>query len=236
MGLSNERLVDWVPTLLTFDPSTGDLLYVVYNPGGVPISRKLTIGDLFENMAYPINIYNLGRKGSASYERSFMKWEGNILKIGTEAAGTGVVRGIQLGNTLFTPEGGIAVRLTNKTGAPSVKGTIVSTSATTDNAFKIENDEYDGIGAVYEAGIADGSLCFVVVSGICEVLLKDTTASTRGNWVYADPTDGRANATLAAPPGGGIPEHDAHFKEIGHCLESKLAGVNVLAKIIMHFN
>jgi len=29
---------------------------------------------------------------------------------------------------------------------------------------------------------------------------------------------------------------DSHFREIGHCLESKEAGTDVLCKIALHFN
>jgi len=137
----------------------------------------------------------------------------------------------------FTEEGGFAVLLTNKTGSASVKGDLVEASASTDNAFAQAGvSDTHPIGVVYEAGVADGSECWVVVSGIAEVLLKDTTAATRGYWVMTSDTAGRADATLAAPPGGGISELDQHMREIGHCIESKTAGTDVLAKIVMHFN
>jgi len=133
----------------------------------------------------------------------------------------------------FTEEGGFAILLTNKTGAASVKGTIVEADTTTDNAFKASAASSDDpIGIVYEAGVADGSECWVVIYGIAEVLLKDTTASTRGYWVMTSDAAGRADATNAAPPGFVA----SHFQEIGHCIESKTAGTDVLAKIVMHFN
>ncbi len=137
----------------------------------------------------------------------------------------------------FTPEGGIAVRLINKTSAPSVKGTIVVADSTTDDAFKVATgSDPDCIGVVYDDGVADGSECWVVTFGIAEVLLKDATASTRGYWVQASDTGGRADATNAAPPGGGVTEIDRHFTEVGHCIEFKNAGTNVLCKVVMHFN
>lgn len=138
----------------------------------------------------------------------------------------------------ITAEGGLAVLLTNKTGGNSVKGQIVAASDTVENAFMtVVADDYDPIGAVYESGIADGSECWVVVYGIAEVLLKDATTSTRGYWVrISSDTAGRADATAAAPSGGTIGEIDAHFREIGHCFESKEAGTDVLCKIIMHMN
>jgi hypothetical protein len=133
----------------------------------------------------------------------------------------------------YTVEGGLAIRLINKTGSASVKGQLVSPSAGTDNAFdtSIASDT-EMIGIVYEAGVADGSLCWIVVVGIAEVLLKDTTAATRANWVSSSSTAGRADATAASPPGA----DPSHFQEIGHALESKSGGTDVLCKVKVHFN
>jgi len=128
------------------------------------------------------------------------------------------------------------IQLINKTGVSSVKGTLVSASQTTDLAFGIQTSEYDTIGVVAEDGKADGESTLLAVHGIADVLLKDGTASTRGYWVKADAIDGRANATQALPAGGTIAAIDDHFKEIGHCLESKASGVNVLCKVMLHFN
>ena len=139
-------------------------------------------------------------------------------------------------NFMVTPEKGIAVKIVNKTGAASVKGMLVETNETTSGGFEELGDLYDCIGIVYESGIADGAECFVVISGIAEVLLKDTTASTTGNWVKAADTNGRADATLALPSGGTIAQLREHFQEIGHCIETKTAGTDVLAKIVLHFN
>lgn len=137
----------------------------------------------------------------------------------------------------ITPEGGIMVKLTNKTGVNSVKGTIVMVSAGTDNAFDVNGGNgAQPIGIVYDDGIADASECWVVVSGIAQVLLKAMTASTRGHWVEVSDAAGRADATAAAPPGGGVPELDIHMQEIGHCLESQGAGADVLCLCVLHFN
>ena len=133
----------------------------------------------------------------------------------------------------ITPEGGQVIKLTNKTGGASVKGTLVEADSTTDNAFELsEADCEEVIGVVYEDGVADGSECWVVVSGIAEVLLKNSTASTRGYWVASSDTVGRADATNSAPPGFVA----THFQEIGHCLESQGADTDVLAKCMLHFN
>lgn len=136
-------------------------------------------------------------------------------------------------SSYITPEGGFAVRMINKTGANSVKGTIVMASTTTNNAFQSAGtDQIDPIGAVYDSGVADGSYCYVVVGGIAEVLMEDNVAAVNEYWVRTSSNQaGRAYMIANSPPTQTI-----HFQEIGHCIEAKVAGTNVLAKIIMHFN
>jgi hypothetical protein len=138
----------------------------------------------------------------------------------------------------LTPEGGIAIALTNKTGSASVKGELVEASTGTDNAFEqMSADSNHPIGAVYEAGVADGSECWVVIYGRCQVLLEDGTAATRGYWVRTSENDaGRCDATNSGPAGGTIGALEAHMCEIGHCLESQGSGTDVLCYIMMHFN
>jgi hypothetical protein len=127
-----------------------------------------------------------------------------------------------------TPDGGFAVRLTNKTGSASVKGTIVSADTTTDNAFKVAaGDSVTPCAVVYEDGIADGSECYVVVAGIAEVLVSAGDATTHGDWMGVSATAGLAASS------GGEGAGAAHDREIGHALESKGAGVNV--KVVLHF-
>ena len=134
----------------------------------------------------------------------------------------------------ITPEGGYAIRLTNNTGAPSVKGTIVTASSAVDNAVVLQNNEFDAIGPIYEDGIPAGEEVYVVIAGRAQVLLQDSTACTRGNLFICSPTDGRALAI--ANPGSGLPAVETHFKEIGHCTESVTAGTNKLAWAVVHFN
>lgn len=138
----------------------------------------------------------------------------------------------------FTDEGGLAVRLTNKTGAASVKGTLVGAGTTVAKSFEINPaDNPKPIGVVYEDGIADGELCWVVTAGLCQVLLEDTTAATAGYWVKVSDNDaGRADAQNLSPPGGTITALEDHLSEIGHCLESVSAGTDKLCWILMHFN
>lgn len=80
----------------------------------------------------------------------------------------------------ITPEGGITVRLINKTGAPSVKGSVIHASSTVNGAFALAVvDVPDPIGIVYEEGVADGDPCLVVISGIADVSFIGNT--TRGH-------------------------------------------------------
>ena len=133
----------------------------------------------------------------------------------------------------FTAEGGLAVKYYNKTGARSIKGTLVEIETSLDNSITtVAADAYDCIGAIYEDNVPDGSYVWVVVAGTAEVLLKDSTASTRGNWVKVSDATGRADATSGVPS---PPTAAEHFKEIGHCLETQTAGTDVLCKINMHF-
>lgn len=138
----------------------------------------------------------------------------------------------------FTEDGGLAVLLTNKTGAASVRGAVVHPSATTDDAVELESaDGLDPIGVFLDSGVPDGDPAWVVVSGTAYVLLQDSTASTRGYWVRTSTTTaGRADATNAGPPGGTVQALETHAKEIGHCLETKTGGTDVLAKCLLHFN
>ena len=133
---------------------------------------------------------------------------------------------------MMTPEGGFAILLQNRTNLVSVKGTIVRASDGFDLGVSgTPTDSDEPIGVIYNSGVPEGSMVWVVISGIAEVLLKDGTFSTQGNWVYCSDVIGRADASNADPLG--VPQH---WREIGHCLESKGAGTDVLAKVVLHFN
>lgn len=140
--------------------------------------------------------------------------------------------------SMLTPEGGTAVRVINKTGSASVKGTVVGASSTTDDAFEtVAANGVDPIGAVYENGVADGDYCWIVRHGRCQVLLEDSTAATRDYWAKVSDTQaGRADITNAAPPGGTIVALEDHFSELGHGAENVSAGTDKLAYIWMHQN
>jgi len=136
-----------------------------------------------------------------------------------------------------TPEGGFAIRLTNKTGGASVKGHVVQSSATT--AFgvaKIVVDDPDPIGVFYESGIADGAEAWIVVSGIADVyFVGNTTLNHLARGFLT--ADGGAyvigQALSEAVPGSPFAS-DKHFYEIGHVLEARVGAG--LAKVCLHFN
>ena len=139
------------------------------------------------------------------------------------------------GNGRLTKEGGFAVRVINKTGAPSVKGHILEAEGTTDNGVeKAGINDPDPFGIMYDNGVPDGGGCWMVVSGIAEVLYG--TVVTRATFSRVPVTaDGIAaglavNEALPAPPFS----TDKHFMEIGHPIES--IGAPGLAKTVLHFN
>jgi hypothetical protein len=140
-----------------------------------------------------------------------------------------------IGYDSATNERGFLLKFINRTGGSSVKGTLVSPSTSADREVIKQANEYDMIGVVQEAGVAEGSEMWVwTVGSVCQVLFKDTVAATRGNILLAADTDGRAIDTTN--PGSGLPGTDTHFKECGHVLESKSAGTDVLALASIHFN
>lgn len=133
----------------------------------------------------------------------------------------------------LTPEGGLAVKLTNKTGAASVKGTIVSVSTGTDNAFALSAVDASGcVGVVYETDIADAAECWVVVKGIAQVLFTNNV--THGMYarpgVAADTGEVAGKAVGAAIPAATF-NTDAYLARFGFVLESKNAGS--LAKVLL---
>lgn len=137
---------------------------------------------------------------------------------------------------MVTPEGGIAVKLTNNTGAVSVKGALVTTSsAVAMGVVLVAVDIPNPIGVFYESGVANGAEAWVVVSGITEVLFVGNT--TRGHlargFITGDSGYVAGRALSEAVPTSPFAS-DKHFYEIGHLLESRVGAG--LAKIVMHFN
>lgn len=137
---------------------------------------------------------------------------------------------------MSTPEGGHAVLMTNKTGANSVKGEVVTTGSTVDNSvIKVVVDVPNPIGVFYESGVADGAEAWVVISGIAEVYFIGST--TRGQFARGFIT-GDAGYVAGQALAEAVPTApfatDKHFYEIGHILASRTGAG--LAKTVLHFN
>ena len=136
-----------------------------------------------------------------------------------------------VGNSYFkiTPEGGFAVRLTNKSGAVTVKGQIVSHKGTVARAFDLTAvDANHCLGVVYESGIEDAAECWVVVSGIAQVLMKN--AATMGHIcrIPLNTDDGEA----AGYAMDAAQSSSASVYKIGDVLET--AAAEVLCKVLLH--
>jgi hypothetical protein len=142
-----------------------------------------------------------------------------------------LITALQAKTYYITDEGGISTDLINNTGVPTVRGTVVRACTVLDRAFLVAPaDSVEPVGIVYDDGVAQGSLCRVVVAGRAQVLVKDGVSASNGNWVSVSDVAGRADTSSAAP------NPVTHFAEIGHCLESTGPGVDVLAFISVHFN
>ncbi len=138
----------------------------------------------------------------------------------------------------ITPIGGIAIKLTNKTGNDSIAGQLVRADTSTNDAVKlVPADGEECFGVFLDSGISDGSEAWIVISGIADVAMEDNTTATRGNWVRTSVTEiGYADATNALPPS---PAAFSHFNEIGNCIETVTStgeGTHVLARCVLHFN
>jgi len=134
-----------------------------------------------------------------------------------------------------TPEGGLARQVINKTGAASVKGNIVRPHNTVANGVKLTAQNIpDVIGVIYNDGVPDGSLVWMVFTGAAEVyfitdVVMDNLA--RG-FLTADAGFAAGQAMSEAFPTSPFSD-DKHFYEIGHTIESRTGAG--LAKTNIHF-
>lgn len=137
----------------------------------------------------------------------------------------------------LTDEGGLAVLLTNDTGAPSVKGEVVTASASVNNGVtKIVKDVPNPIGVFLDSGVANGQPAWVVVSGIASVYFVGNT--TRDHIARGFLTSDGASYVAGQALSEAVPTSpfatDKHFYELGHVLESRTGAG--LAKTNLHFN
>lgn len=136
----------------------------------------------------------------------------------------------------LTAIGGYAIKLTNTTGAVTVKGQTVKADTATDDAVILTAaDDDECFGVFLDAGVADDAEAWVVIAGIADVAMGDNELATHGNWVETNSTEaGYADATSTTP--AAAPQH---FNEIGHCIQNVAAGgggTHILARCVLHFN
>ncbi len=130
-------------------------------------------------------------------------------------------------NVMFTPLGGLAIKLTNKSGGTLSKGMLVQVSASGDNAVTKASGT-DAMGVVYE-DISIDAEGWIVVSGVAEVLHYDGTPalgdkvrihSSQSGYGEFSATSSDADLML-------------HSREIGYCI--KAASTGILARVILQF-
>jgi hypothetical protein len=137
---------------------------------------------------------------------------------------------------IFTPDGGLAVWFQNRTGAPSVRGMLVTLGTAPSSVIACPYTIPKAMGVIYSSGVPESQFVRVVISGVAYCLFDNSATPTVGYWVgLSDSVDGRAQArsTLPDNSGAGI---DLHNKEIGHCVDSVPGGSDVLARVVLHFN
>ena len=158
------------------------------------------------------------------------------ISVAITGKGTG---GVNVGAKVkITAEGGIAVKMTNKTGGASVKGevvTVYTATAVNSAVAKIVVDVPAPIGVFYESGVADGSEAWVVVSGIADVYFIGNTAlgNLARGFITGDAGYVTGQALAEAVPSSPFAS-DKHFYEIGHVIEARTGAG--LAKCVLHFN
>lgn len=136
----------------------------------------------------------------------------------------------------WTPDGGLAVLLTNRSGAPSVRGHLINTGGASGGFVVNSANAPRACGVVYESGVPDGSPCLVVTGGVAYVLFEDGQQPVVGQWCgVGTSVDGRAY-TRNTFPTNPVTEIEVHAAEIGHCLDSVSPGTDVLARVVLHFN
>lgn len=142
----------------------------------------------------------------------------------------------ELATVKHTPIGGIAVQMVNGTGAPTVKGYLVTPSSSANFAVSLTAvDVPNCIGVFLDSGVADGQPAWVVISGIADVYFSGS--STRGHMarigVASDTGEQAGQAISEAVPTSPFAT-DKHFGEIGHVAESRTGAG--LARVVLHFN
>jgi len=203
-------------------------------PVGSKISELAASSAFVATMQIPVNNAGTTERVTGTQLATYLGGGAALLAASGTAALLQLAGKVALAADSTTLERGMVVRMINRTGGVSIKGTLVAASTATDREVIKQATEFDTIGVVQEAGVAEGSEMWVWMPGsVCQVLFKDTVAATRGNVLIAADTDGRA-IDVAVPSAN--PVVAEHFKECGHVMESKGAGVGVLVLAAIHFN
>lgn len=127
----------------------------------------------------------------------------------------------------YTDIGGVAVKLTNKTGGNTVAGQLVIASTVTADAFDtaLTNDDRV-IGIVLDTGVADGSEAWIIHGGFAMVLM-DAGGAALGDRIVSSATAGSGDVNNG--PATGV-----HFQEVGHSVGT--TGGGGLVKCAIHLN
>lgn len=207
-------------------------------------SLTLSLEDFYTKSATNSLLGGKSDTGHIHDDRYYTETEVNTLLSGKVSDTGDTMTGDLIAPTFATAkaklnaDGGLMIKLINKTGAATVKGEVVcpySATAVNNAVKKILVDEPDPIGAFYESGIADGSEAWVVVSGIADVYFVGD--AVRGHFARGFIT-GEASYVTGRVLSEAVPTSpfatDKHFYEIGHVLESRTGAG--LAKCVLHFN
>jgi len=132
---------------------------------------------------------------------------------------------VRWGYDTTTGEMGMQVRLTNKTGGNSVKGYLVEPYDSADDSFaNIVVDVPDPCWCVYEAGIADGQLCWVwkLNASICEMYFIGNVARSQLARGFLTADAGYVSGQVMAEDFPSPPfDADKHFYECGHTMRAR---------------
>lgn len=135
----------------------------------------------------------------------------------------------------FNQDGGLMIKMVNKTGANSIKGTVLKAGSVSGSVISSAIGVPDSIGVFYEAGIPDGESAWVVISGVAEVLyIGNTTSGHLARTFITAESGALAGKALSEAVPTSPFASDKHFCEIGHVIESRIGAG--LAKTILHFN
>ena len=138
-------------------------------------------------------------------------------------------------NVGLSPEGGLMIKMINKTGANSVKGHVLAAGTINDSVIKTVIDTANAIGVFYESGVADGQKAWVIVSGIASVYYIGSTTAGHISRIFVTADVGYVVGQAMSELYPASPfASDKHFCEIGHVIESRTGAG--LAKTILHFN